>query len=335
MQIPFLILHQYDIGKVLEIKPISIGLIHKTFTIKTDKGQYIIQRLHPVLSSEGTAQDFFHVTQFLNLQKFSSPICVKTKSGKILASDRNEKWRMQTRLSGKTFDRLTNAKMAKEAGRIYGEFHLAIDSAPFQFHSKLVLHDTKKVYEHFCDVIKKFSASSFMDDVQKEVELIKKELPLYFLPDDLPRHVIHGDPKISNILFSGARAVAVIDLDTCQRKNLLVELGDAFRSWCGKLEDDPHNIFSIPFFKAGFKGYIEGSKNLLSKKEIKLVPKAIGLITLELACRFLSDYFEDSYFGWDEKRYKSRRAHNLARCRGQLAEFRDLKIKLAKIKEII
>jgi hypothetical protein len=91
----------------------------------------------------------------------------------------------------------------------------------------------------------------------------------------------------------------------------------------------------LPLFRAGLKGYLQGSKGLLSKREIKLIPKAIGLITLELSSRFLSDYFEDSYFGWDEKRYKSRRAHNLARCRGQLAEFLDLKFKFAKIREIV
>jgi len=29
--------------------------------------------------------------------------------------------------------------------------------------------------------------------------------------------------------------------------------------------------------------------------------------------------FEDSYFGWDSDRYESRRDHNLARARSQLA----------------
>ncbi|MBI4713945.1 phosphotransferase [Candidatus Uhrbacteria bacterium] len=329
------VLRQYDIGKILEIKPVSAGLIHKTFVIKTDNGQYIIQRLHPILSSQGTAQDFLNVTRFLNSRNFPSPICVKTKQGKILAENKNEKWRLQTKLSGKTFDRLTSVVMAKSAGRIYGEFHLAIDQAEFQFHSTLVLHESKKVYQHFCDVLNKFKASPLMNVVRKEIEIINKEFPRYFLPDNLPKRVIHGDPKISNILFSGLKAAAVIDLDTCQRQNLLVELGDVFRSWCGKREDDTHNTFSLSLFRASWNGYKKGSEGLMTKREISLVPKAIGLITLELACRFLSDYFEDCYFGWDEKQYQSRRTHNLARCRGQLAEFKDFKRKFPKIKNII
>ena len=326
-----LILRQYDIGTILEIKPVSIGLIHKTFVIKTDRGQYIIQRLHPILASSGTAKDFFNVTRLLNEKGFRSPHCVKTKKGGILANDKGKKWRLQTKLSGKTFDHLTSVVMAKEAGRIYGEFHRTIDLAQFEFQSPLVLHESKKVYKHFCDVLKKFKSSPILIDVIAEVEIIKKEFPLYFLPDNLSKHVIHGDPKISNILFSGSKATAVIDLDTCQRQNLLVELGDAFRSWCGKREDDPHNTFSLSLFEESWKGYKAGSKGLLNKREINLVPKAIGLITLELACRFLSDYFEDCYFGWNKEQYSSRREHNLARCRGQLAEFQDFERKIEKI----
>jgi len=330
-----LILRQYNIGTILETKPVSIGLIHKTFSIKTNKGQYIIQRLHPILASSGTANDFFNVTQLLNAKGFRSPRCVKTKKGGILANDKGVKWRLQTKLSGKTFDHLTTPALAKEAGRIYGAFHRTIDLAQFEFHSPLVLHESKKVYAHFCDVLKKFKSSPLLKDVNAEIKIIKKEFSRYFLPDNLPQHVIHGDPKISNILFSGSKAVAVIDLDTCQRQNLLVELGDAFRSWCGKREDDPHNTFSLPFFEASWKGYINGSKGLLNKREISLVPKAIGLIILELACRFLSDYFEDNYFGWNEEQYSSRRSHNIARCRGQLAEFQDFKRKIKKIKNVI
>ncbi len=329
------ILCQYDIGKILEIKPVSVGLIHKTFVIKTDLGQYIIQRLHSILASSGTAMDFLNVTRLLNEQGFKSPHCVKTKKGKILANVQGTKWRLQTKLSGKTFDRLTSVAMAKEAGRIYGSFHRTIDLAQFEFHSPLVLHESKKVFKHFCDVVKKFQSSRLLDDVIHEVEIIKKEFPKYFLPDNLPKHVIHGDPKISNILFSRSKATAVIDLDTCQRHNLLVELGDAFRSWCAKREDDSNNTFSLPLFQASLKGYIEGSKGLLGKREKNLIPRAIGLITLELACRFLTDYFEDNYFGWNEKQYPSRQAHNLARCRGQLAEFYDFKRKLVKIKSVI
>jgi Ser/Thr protein kinase RdoA (MazF antagonist) len=240
---------------------------------------------------------------------------------------------MQTKLSGKTFDRIKNPAMAREAGEMYARFHRTMDSLKYRFESPLVLHQTENVLAKFLSTAKKFRKSPLMQDVKTEVEFIEKIFPMYLLPSTLPKRVIHGDPKISNILFASGKGLAIIDLDTCTRASVLVELGDAFRSWCAKEEDDSHNTFSLPLFRAAWIGYARGAKGFLTKKEIALVPKAIGTITLELATRFLIDYFEDSYFGFDPKRYSSRRAHNLARCRGQLAEFADYHRKFHQIKD--
>lgn len=321
--IPVVVLKQYAIGKILRVCRVSVGLIHKTFEIKTNTGQYIMQRLHPVLSSPKIGQDFLAVTRHLKAAGFFAPSCVCTKSGNVLAKEGHSVWRMQTKLSGQTFDRIENAKMAHETGEMYARFHRAMDGIKYKFQSPLVLHQTEKVLAKFLSVVKKYKNDPLMNEVKTEIEFLKRTFPKYLLPKNLPKRVIHGDPKISNILFVGGKAKSVIDLDTCSRSTILVELGDAFRSWCGKQEDDPHNTFSLALFRAAWRGYQKGAAGFLTKKEITLVPKAIGTITLELAARFLNDYFEDTYFDWDPKRYPSRRAHNIARCRGQLQEFRD------------
>lgn len=328
-QIPATILRQYDIGEVRDVCVVTAGLIHKTFLIKTSHGQYIMQKLHPLLSSQKVAEDFFAVTEHLQRVAFKAPQCVLTKKEKIIAIGGDHAWRLQTKLSGKTVDVIADTETAREAGRKYGEFHRAIDSIKYRFTSPLKLHETEKIFLKFQKVVRAHARDPHMEPVREDVSFLLKMLPKFFLPKDLPRRVIHGDPKISNILFEGNRAVSIIDLDTCNRHTILVELGDAFRSWCGKQEDDPKNIFSISMFRAAWSGYQKGANDFLTKQEIALVPKAIGTITLELATRFLNDYLEDSYFGWDSARYPSRRAHNLARCRGQLAEFKDLQKKLS------
>ncbi len=333
--IPTVVLKQYAIGKVQQVKPVSSGLIHQTFEITTDQGQYIMQRLHPVLSSLKIGEDILAVTRHLAAQKFLSPVCVLTKTGHVLAHDKKQVWRMQTKLPGKTFEKIQSLLMAREAGEIYARFHRIMDSLSYKFQSPLVLHQTEKVFAKFLAITKKFQKSPLIEDVKTEVDFIKREFPKHLLPADLPKRVIHGDPKISNILFVGTKSRAIIDLDTCTRASVLVELGDAFRSWCGKQEDDPHNTFSLPLFRAAWRGYQRGAGGYLTKKEIAFVTKAIGTITLELATRFLTDYFEDSYFGFDAKRYQSRRTHNLARCRGQLKEFADYQQKLLQIKKIV
>jgi len=325
----------YEIGKVLRVTPIAAGLIHKTYAIKTNTGEYIIQRLHPLLASQKVGKDVLAVTRHLRANGFPSPECVLTRTGRVHARRGKDVWRMQTKLPGKTVDRITSPALAFKAGEMYARFHRVMDGIAHRFGSDLVLHETPKVYAKFLSVMKKNRRSPLMREVQDEVAFLTRELKAHLLPANLPRRVIHGDPKISNILFVRGNASAIIDLDTCNRHTILVEVGDALRSWCGKREDDPRNTFSLPLFRAAWKGYQKGAAGWLTKREIALVPKAIGTITLELAARFLTDAFEDSYFGWDSTRYESRRAHNLARCRGQLAQFRDYKQKLGKIQRIL
>ncbi len=323
--IPKSALSQYAIGEIQEINVVSSGLSHQTFSVATPQGKYIIQRLHEVLSSQEIADDFLAITKFLNAQGFESAECVLTNSGTVLAKDEEGfVWRMQTQLEGEVYDKIDDLEKLKEVGRLFGEFHRVIAKLDTPLRTSFVLpQKTNVIYEKFLSVL-----PDLYTEVQTEVEFLKSEFPNYFLPEGLPQHVIHGDPKVSNFLFREGRAVAVIDLDTCNRQSLLPDLGDAFRSWCGNEEDDPDNVFSFEKFQAGWRGYKEGTGDLLTQQEIELVPRAVGAIILLLACRFLTDYFEDSYFGWDESRYDSRKEHNLARCRGQLAEFRSfLKVK--------
>lgn len=334
-EIPKAVLSSYDIGNVTRTKVVTDGLVHKTFEIETPTGQYILQKLHPVLASKAIGRDFLFVTRFLALEGFPTPQAVLSKKGDVVLKIGNDSWRMQTKLKGKTVHVLKDLKMARACGELYAQFHRVMDGFPYTFTSTKILHETEKVYASFLESVKKGKEEE-VAEVQEEIEFITTMLPKYFLPSDLPMRVIHGDPKISNILFNTkGEAKAIIDLDTCNRRPLLVELGDAFRSWCGGAEDDIDNTFNLSIFRSAWKGYKKGVGDMMTKKELQYVPKAIGTITLELAARFMADYFNDNYFGWDPSRYESRREHNLARARGQISEFMDYQKKLPAIKKIV
>lgn len=169
-----------------------------------------------------------------------------------------------------------------------------------------------------------------MEPVRAEVEFLAREIPKLMLPAGLPARVVHGDLKISNFVFdeTGREVRTIIDLDTCARFPVLLELGDALRSWCGHAEDDPKNKFNAALYRAAVAGYVGGAPGFLSAREQKLLPRAVKLIALNLASRFMRDYFEDNYFGFDAKKYKTRRAANLARARGQIALYRDMAAKI-------
>lgn len=334
-EIPKVVLDSYDIGKIIQTKVITDGLVHKTFEVQTPMGKYILQNLHPVLASKAIGRDFLFVTRFLTQEGFPTPQAILSKKGDVVVKIGKESWRMQTKLTGKTIHVLKDLKMARQCGEIYARFHQVMNRFPYKFTSTKILHETEKVYESFLKSVKKANSAD-VAVVQEEIDFITLMLPKHFLPTNVPMRVIHGDPKISNILFNAkGEAKAIIDLDTCNRRPLLVELGDAFRSWCGGDEDDIDNTFNLSVFRSAWGGYMKGVDGMMTKTELKYVPKAIGTITLELAARFMADYFDDNYFGWDSYRYESRKEHNLARVRGQISEFMDYQKKLESIKKIV
>ena len=144
---------------------------------------------------------------------------------------------------------------------------------------------------------------------------------------DLPRRHAHGDLKISNLLFRGdpPAAVALVDLDTLGRQTIAFELGDAMRSWCNPHPEDAGRArFDLEVFAAAMRGYRAAAAGLLSAAEQTAIVAGLETVCVELAARFCADVFEDRYFGWDPARFRSRRAHNLVRARGQLALGRDV-----------
>jgi Ser/Thr protein kinase RdoA (MazF antagonist) len=139
----------------------------------------------------------------------------------------------------------------------------------------------------------------------------------------LRSRVVHGDPKLSNILFEASGsgdhlAVCLVDLDTVGPGRIDHELGDAWRSWCNPGGEDGERIrFSPELFDAALEGYVGEGTVSLDADELAALVHAPEWIALELASRFLRDALEESYFGWDAKRYPAAGEHQLARARAQ------------------
>lgn len=334
--VPAAILAAFPIGAVSSVEVVTHGLIHATYKVEAEKGTFIMQRLHPVLSAAEIAADFLAVTDYLNEKGFPSPRCVKSKAGSVLVQDEEGKpWRLQTFLSGgQTFHTVQDTAMARDVGDFLARFHLVLQDMPYTFQTKRVAHATETIYAQFMEAVE--NHPELAAEVPDEVAFIRDELPKLFLPDDLPTRKVHGDPKISNFLFNGKRQpFALIDLDTGNQMRFILELGEMFKYWCGEEEDKLDNAFRLDFFEASYRAYVARAGALVSPQEKALLPQAIRMLTLELASRFLADYFNDSYFGWDAARYPSRRAHNLARTRGQIALYKDLMGKMKEVKGII
>jgi len=114
--------------------------------------------------------------------------------------------------------------------------------------------------------------------------------------------VIHGDPKINNIMVDvkTGRAVSIIDLDTVKPGLLLYDLGDCLRSCCnvsGENADPAAVRFDPERCAAVLGGYTSAARDCLTDGDIAFLYDAIRLIPFELGLRFYTDYLEGSpYF---------------------------------------
>lgn len=328
------ILAQFPIGDVHAIANASTGLINNTFFIETSKGRFVLQRLSKIFD-ERTVEDMHHVTMHLVKKGVPTVPLVLANDGRCWAKDGDgHLWKLMQAIDGVTYDVIKNPQLAYEAGKILGEFIEGMrDFDAAQLQNPIRLHQSAKIYEQFLERYQQLMALPLPDEAKAAFTFIKDYLPRAFLPDTLPCSTVHGDPKISNVIFNHGKAVCMIDLDTCMAHTPLVDIGDALRSWCGREEDARDNMFSLPIFTEAVRGLLSTAH--FTTQEITYIHQSAVLIILELAVRFANDIVDDSYFGWNDKKYTSRREHNTARVVSLVLLARDCVAKEEEARRIV
>lgn len=328
------ILSLYPIEDVMSIEPIPLSLINQNFFVSTSGGNYILQRLAKIFTTE-TVEDMAKVTAHLARKKIPTLTLIPTKKNVWWHEDAEGfLWKLMIAIPGDTFHVVPSPAHAYEAGRLLGTFQEGLrDFHHEELHSPLRLHETRRIFADYDAVMDKLLAREQSAERREAYTYIHIDLPRCFLPDDLPRSVVHGDPKISNIIFQNHTGICMIDLDTTMLHTPLVDIGDALRSWCGKEEDDPHNTFSLDMFQEAIRGYLGVMP--LNRREKEYIFLAVRMITLELAARFATDVVNDAYFGYDASRYPTRIAHNSVRAYSMAQLARDIAKKHKEISRII
>jgi len=321
-----------------ELSRIPAGLINKTYLVRSDAARFVLQWVNPIFGPE-VHDDIEAVTSHVERAGIVTPRLVRTRAGELWTRDaEGGVWRLLTYVDGEMFERATSAKQCLEAARLVGRFHKAASTLDYTFkHQRLGVHDTPRHLAKLRDALVTEAGHARYADVRPiAVEILERAAALPPL-HELPKRVVHGDLKLSNIMFGAdGRAVALVDLDTVARMPLPVELGDAWRSWCNpRGEDDPAACLEMPHLDAALEGYAESARGLLTKEEREALPEAIEMIALELAARFCADALLESYFGWDATRFASQSEHNLVRARSQLSLARSLARARPRISELV
>jgi Ser/Thr protein kinase RdoA (MazF antagonist) len=323
-------------GSVVE--PIVHGNINTTFRLTLGSRRLILQRLNPIFGPE-VHRDIDAVTRHIDARGLVTPRLVRTSGDDLWYEDADGGvWRVMTLVEGTVHSAGAAPELCHSAGRLLGRFHVALADLEHEFaHSRPGVHDTPQHMRHLREVLRTHRDHPAHREVAPVGQTILAAAGDLASPTDLPPRIVHGDPKLNNVVFDDAgRAISLIDLDTLSRMTIPVELGDAFRSWCNPSgEDTVESAFDLTRFQAGLTGYAEFAGALLEPIEIEAIVPAVELITLELASRFCADALEESYFAWDRERFASAAEHNLHRAKSQLSLARSYSGQRSAAREVV
>jgi Ser/Thr protein kinase RdoA (MazF antagonist) len=309
-------------------RPVGAGLINKTFAVEgAAAGRFVLQRLHAIFPPQ-VNDDIEVVTAHLAAKGVITPRLLRTRSGALWLEHGGGIWRALTWVDGVSLNCLEEPRQAREAGVLLAKFHRALGDLKHDFRSaRLGVHDTARHLGNLRQALAAHAGHPRFGAVEPLARRILEAADALPPTAEVAARIVHGDPKVNNILFSAdfTRAVCLIDFDTLTHMRLPLELGDAFRSWCNPGgEDRTRASFSLQLFAAGVEGYAVEAGGFATPAEWRSIVTATHTIYVELAARFCADALNESYFAWNPEVFPSRSEHNQVRAESQLNAARSL-----------
>jgi Ser/Thr protein kinase RdoA (MazF antagonist) len=347
-------------GKAIDIQAFGNGNINDTFLVTLDSGTekyFLLQRINthvfqqPKLIMSNMRTFTEHVRQRLQKQpiapdrRWDVPCVLLTEDDRdYYIDDRDNFWRAIGFIdSSQTFDNIQNLEHAKEVGYALGTFHhLVSDLNADRLADTLEGFHITPLYLRDYDRILATANASTSPEVDYCFQFIDRRRAWAYVLEDaktqakLPMRLIHGDPKINNIVIdtNTGKAAGMIDLDTIKPGLIHYDLGDCLRSGCNPLGEETEHWEDVRFdtdlAKAILQGYCSQAGAFLTENDYEYIYDAIRLIAFELGLRFFTDYLAGNVY------FKAKyREHNLARALVQFKLTKSIEFYSKEIRSII
>jgi Ser/Thr protein kinase RdoA (MazF antagonist) len=298
------------------VTPLGRGLVNATFSVATDAGDYVLQRVNGTVFPEPERiMDNLRVVG-AHLARYpesglSIPVPILHRSGASFTRDhQGNLWRLMPHIAhGVNLPRIDTAEQAGEVGHALGYFHrLLADLDPAGLAVTLPgFHVTPAYLAHLDQVLEERPLDRTEADLDQALAAVARGRPWVGALEQARRdgriapRVTHGDPKLDNILFheTNGRALGVIDLDTVQPGLIAHDIGDCLRSCCNRQGEsgDGSAGFDLDIGRPILVAYAGEMRGLLSAGEVATLFDGIRILPYELGVRFLTDHLEgDRYF---------------------------------------
>ena len=346
-------------GSITNIVQINKGYINRTYRVETlsDSGnvhKYILQRINTnVFPDVDALMDNFKLTTEHLRDSFLLPghnikgsvqSLRMTRDGKSYLKDDSGYWRMMTYFDNVySLDLPNRPETFYHAGVAFGMFMREMADVDASKVKEVIpnFHNPASRYDALEQAIAR-DPKGRVKNVESEIAFVRARADKFGLisnaleKGEIPTRICHNDTNLNNILFDNEThlPVAIIDLDTVMASSPLYDFGDSMRIGTNTAKDDEKDLSKVScdlhLYEQYARGYLEACGEVLTPRELELLPYSSLIITAEDGIRFLMDYIEgDIYYNiyYPEQ--------NLDRARTQLKLVEDMEEKLPQIKEIL
>ncbi|MGH8001304.1 MAG: phosphotransferase enzyme family protein [Brasilonema sp.] len=324
-------------GKITAVQAFGSGNINDTFLVTLDSPEeqhFVLQRINTQVFHQPQLimQNMRIFTEHIHKRLQFSPLSRRWEVPRVLLTKDTQDywrdgdgsfWRAISFIEGaQSFDTMHDKSHAQEIGYALGMFHNLISDLPPEKLADTLegFHITPLYLQHYEEVLAKTSPRQspevnyclqFVSDRTIWAHVLENAKAT----DHLPLRLMHGDPKINNVMFDTVtqQAVSMIDLDTVKPGLVHYDIGDCLRSGCNRAGEETEQWESVSFdtdlCQGILQGYLSVAKAFLTDNDYAYIYDAVRLIAFELGLRFFADYLAGNVY------FKVKHSeHNLARA---------------------
>ncbi len=305
------------------ITTLGEGNINDTFLVRTNTRSFVLQRINShvfpepqiIIDNLELLSQHLNATPASSEQHWEDASLILALDGSTSIHDNEGKlWRALSYIENSIcYSRAVTSLQAEQTGWALGYFHKRL--AGLQTESMKVslpgFHELKKYLLQYDQLSNKntWSNSPEIQFCTKAIKDIREDallLETSLLKNKSSLTLVHGDPKIANVLFDKETklAISLIDLDTVGPGFPQHDIGDCLRSVCnsgGEESELKEVTFDLNLCERTLAGYFNASERFLTTEDSALIYDGLKAITYELGLRFFTDFLRGGiYFKCDK-----------------------------------